>query len=390
MVFIIRNINPEIWDQTEILLKKLKGTKFPEKLKDQVLLGFEGNIDNIISVVRVRTSPSKYEIMEKISEWAERIAQSAGSSASIERIINRVSVGGFTSNVGRALSTLCGRVQNVHLIGAFGLPKIKKFFQEQLSEIYQCVLFSVGNPGMTDAYEFTDGKIMMVDPAGINELDWNQIISQMSEDQLIGEFDASRLWGLGYWASSPHMTQIFMELQKKILPSLSKPAKDKYLVLDLADLRKKPRSQFKELATLLPRFEDHVQVVLSLNDLELIELGKFVDKKALIDPLHLTQSIQKTWNLSFVISHSSKLATIATEIIHEKILNAYTVTPKFTTSAGDHFNAGIIYALLLDFPAEILPLIGNCISSFFVRNGSPTSQDLQQFLSNYLENIENE
>ncbi|NVM29996.1 MAG: hypothetical protein HWN65_14230 [Candidatus Helarchaeota archaeon] len=393
MVILIRNSdsgNEEARNQTDIALKKMRDTKFPEKLLDQVLLGFEGNIDNVFSVIRVRKSPFEYEIMEKISEWAERIARSAGSSASIERVVKKISVGGFTSNVGRALSTLCGRIQNVHLIGAFGLPKIKEIFQEQLTEIYQCVLLSVGNPGLTDAYEFTDGKIMMVHFAGINEPDWNQIISQIGEDQLIEEFDSSRLWGIGYWASNPKMSQIFIELQDRIFPSLSHSAKNKYIILDLADLRKKPRSQLKELATLLPRFEDHVQVVLLLNDLELIDLGTFIAEKASTDPLNLTESIQKKLNLSFVISHGPKVATIATENLQNIILNAYTSSPQFTTAAGDHFDAGVAYALLLDLPAEVLPLIGNCTTSFFVRKGvSPTPQDLQQFLSNYLKNIEN-
>jgi hypothetical protein len=371
-------------DQTEAVLKKARHVVLPIQIKDQVLLGIDGYIDNIISVIRVRHSQLEYELMENITEWADRIAHSAGSSASIERIIRKVSAGGFTCNVGKAISTLCGRTQNTHLIGAFGVPVMMDLFREQLVDIFKCVPFTVGNPGQTDAYEFSDGKIMMSNFENINLLDWNQILSYLKLEFLINEFETSHLWGLGYWSASPHLSQIFVGLQKNVLPNLSKSSRNKFLILDLSDLKKKPRSQITELIGLLRCFEDYVQTVLLLNDRELEDLGSALQESSSKDPLILTQLIQQNLNLSFVISHSPKIAAIASERTQNIILNAYTSAPQFTTSAGDHFSAGVSYALLAKLPLEILPLLGNCASSFFVRKGSsPTSQDLQQFLTHY-------
>lgn len=373
----------------EKILKRASNVSFPTKIAEQAVLGFDAYIDNVTSVVKVRYSPSDYEIMENMTEWAERISQSSGSSSSMERIIKRVSVGGFTCNVGKALSTLCGLNQNINLIGAFGLANLLQIFQEQLIDIYHCLLFPIGNPGVTDAYEFVDGKIMMCNFENINRLDWDQILSNAGEQLLIEKFDSSELWGIGYWSSSPHMSKIYSSLQESILPSLTYSARNKHLVLDLSDLKKKPQNQIMELVAILPRFEDYVQVVLLLNDRELEDLATALGEDESVDTLFLTQKIQEKLNLSFVISHGPKNAAIASEKIQNLVLNAYTSSPKFTTSAGDHFTAGISYALLIKSPIEILPLLGSCVSSFFVRTGeSPTPQDLKQFLTHYPEYLE--
>ncbi len=354
-------------------------------------MGFDGYLDTLLSLVRVRHSPTNYELMNKMEEWAERIARSAGSSASMERIIKKISVGGFTCNVGKALSTLCGKVMNIHLIGAFGLPTMQKIFQEQLIDSYHCVPFSVGNPGATDAYEFADGKIMLASFENINRLDWAQILSNTGQEFLIKEFEKSHLWGIGYWSSSPHMSEIFSALQKTIFPNLSHSARGKYLILDLSDLRKKPQHQLAELTTLLPQFEEYVQVVLLLNDRELEDLGSALNGTAQADPLSVTQLIQQTLNLSLVISHGPKLATLVSEKTQNLVLNAFTSAPRFTTSAGDHFTAGVAYALLAKVPIEVLSLFGNCAASFFVREGgSPTAPELHQFLIHYIQFLKND
>ncbi|MHA1276877.1 MAG: hypothetical protein ACTSQI_07145 [Candidatus Helarchaeota archaeon] len=384
MIFISGPINSEAQELTESALKHIQGTQFPNNLTERAVLGFDGYLDTIISVVRVRHSPSSYDLMESLSEWAERITQSAGSSASMECITKKISVGGFTSNLGRALSTLCGRVENVHLIGAYGTPKLHEVFRQQLLEFYKCVLFPVNNPGVTNAYEFADGKIMMVNFENINNLDWAKILAGTGRDFLIEEYDQSRLWGIGYWASSPHMSDFFTQLQDTIFPNLSKPTKEKYLLLDLSDVSKKPHEQILELKGLLPRFEEYARVVLSLNDLELNKLGAALFGSDLPRHTALNDAIRKRLNISTVISHHPQIASISTENTRASIINTYTPTPRFTTAAGDHFNGGVSYGLLLNLPAEVLPLIGNAVASLFVRTGaSPTSGEVQQFLSQY-------
>jgi hypothetical protein len=327
--------------------------------------------------------------MDKITDWATRIRDSAGSSASIEYINKSSSVGGFTCNLGRALASLFGFNRNVNLIGSFGLPEAQPIFQEDLKNKCQCSLFSVGKPGLIKIFEFSDGKIKMGNFENINQLDWNQIVSSVGRDFLVEQFNAGRLWGFGYWASSPHMSDIFRGFQTSILPNLSRSSKDKFLIIDLSDIRKKPKAQLTELYSILTRFEEFVQVILLLNDHELHALGDAINEENSLTPLALTYNIYQKLNISSVIAHGPKIATMVFRGKESQVLNAYTPSPKFMTSAGDHFNAGIAYALLAKFPIETLLLFGNGTSSYFVRKGtSPSSRDLQNFLSNYREYLD--
>jgi len=380
-VFLISDIDV---NQTLDLANKTRDIFPPTPVTDQVFLGIEGFVDKIWSVVRVRHSESDFEVMESMVEWADRINAAAGSSGSIERILKRSAAGGFTSNVGKALSTLCGRTGNVHLVGLFGVPTIRDILREQLIDTYNCVLYSMGNPGETDAFEFDDGKIMMAAFGDSNQLDWNQIISSVGQDFLVQELDASKVWGVGYWSAIPHMSEIFTRLQEDVFPNLSQSTGGKHLVLDLSDLQKKPRETLQDLVDILPRFEDSVRTVLLLNDRELETLSSFLGGGAGQTPLELTKLVQQDLNLSFVLAHSPEWATVCSTREEVIVANANTPSPRFTTSAGDHFTAGICFGLLAGLDADILPILGNCTTCYFVRTGiSPSAQDIQQFLANY-------
>jgi hypothetical protein len=181
----------------------------------------------------------------------------------------------------------------------------------------------------------------------------------------------------GELAIGPHF-------QGEVFPSLTQSTSNKHLVLDLADLRKRPADQLPELINLLPRFEDHVKTALLLNNRELELLGKALGGDIDDGKLALTRLIQKELNLTLVFSHSAESVRLVTANEEIEALNAFTSTPRFTTSAGDHFTAGVCYGLLADLPYDTLPMVGNCTSSYFIRSGkSPTSKDIMGFLTNY-------
>ena len=58
--------------------------ELPQKITDPIVLGFDGYLDKIYSLIRVRHSPTDYELMNHMSEWADRIKAASNSSASIE------------------------------------------------------------------------------------------------------------------------------------------------------------------------------------------------------------------------------------------------------------------------------------------------------------------
>jgi sugar/nucleoside kinase (ribokinase family) len=94
-------------------------------------------------------------------------------------------------------------------------------------------------------------------------------------------------------------------------------------------------------------------------------------------------------NLSFVLSHSPEWSTLCSGNDAVIAHNANTPAPRFTTSAGDHFTAGVCFGLLAGVDADVLPIYGNCTTSYFVRSGvSPTADDIRAFLRNYATYLE--
>ncbi len=384
----------QIIDDTLRVLDVTRKLTFPGAIHDKVFLGFDGYVDSILSVIRDRQSMDTYHVMKKMSEWAARIDAASGSSASIERVTKRVTTGGFTCNVGKALSALCGRPGNVHLVGAFGYPSITPVFNDILAGKFNCQLESIWNPGMTDAYEFSDGKIMMVSFDEINKLDWDSIVKRVGHDCIVHILDESNLWGLNYWPSSPHMSGIYEGLARDVLPSLSRPARAKHLLLDLSDLKKKPAAEIRKFPPLVSTFEDHVQTVLLMNDKELNDLVLALknEQPGSILPGEMekaTRYIRDTLDISLVIAHAPRLAALSGRGGKDvAVVNAFTPHPRYTTSAGDHFTAGVGFGLLQGVEAGLLPLLGNLTTSIFVRTGdSPGSQDVKNFIDEYEKNV---
>ena len=160
----------EMIARTQDLVADLRNVPFPTTVNKPVFLGFDGYIDNLLSVVNKRHTATEYDLMESMTQWGDRINASAGASASIECILKKQAVGGFSCNVGKALATLCGKSGNVQLLGTFGSPMHLPIFTETMEQDKHCHLHSVGMPGVTEAYEFGDGKVMMVNFGNVNEL----------------------------------------------------------------------------------------------------------------------------------------------------------------------------------------------------------------------------
>ena len=143
----------------------------------RVVLGFDGYIDSLYRMVKNRTSPTEVEFYESMADFGQYIINSAGSSGSVERILKKKLGGGFTVNTGRAIANMAPQSQ-VRIIGALGYPTIDPIYEQLPSNV---ILSSVGNCGLTLAMEFDDGKIMSQDMEGINNLDWDSILTRIGE-----------------------------------------------------------------------------------------------------------------------------------------------------------------------------------------------------------------
>src|SRR4051812_35143538 len=133
--------------------KILKGASTLKGKK--VLLMPDGFVDSIISVVDIRHSPTKFDAIGTIDALGKRISAAGGHSANFECYVNRQKLGGNGPIMANAMA---GFGAGVTYVGMVGYPKLHPVF-EPLAE--KANVIGIVDPGLTDAWEFADGKLMM-------------------------------------------------------------------------------------------------------------------------------------------------------------------------------------------------------------------------------------
>ncbi len=374
--------------------------------KSQVIFGFDGFLDSLFSVVAQRQSLKKFDVFERMEDWITRLSSAVGSSANMEVILKSTRTGGFVANTCRGLCSILENGQNVKMIGMFGHPRVHSAFSDLFGDHFLCNLRSIGNPGKTNAYEFGDGKIMLTHFEPIHQLTYKLITAEMTEKELIEDFQAAKLIGMGYWSINPHMADIFTGFLEKILPkafSSVKNEKTPDLFIDSGDIRKKPKEDILHFITLLAKFNEYTNVTLSVNDKEAEAMA---DALGVRDGQHRNEDFFLSIGKKIFARLSIKRFIIHTprtayswetrpktkgdkEVIEKHVTQAFTSQAAFTTSAGDMFNSGVCFGLLNGRTATQLLLLGNATTAFFVRTGkAPNQRELKRFLETYKKYLE--
>lgn len=360
-----------------------------------IFLGFDGYIDLIYSLVSSRASPEEWTRMKTMKEFGSRVLKTAGSSCNIERVLKKDIAGGFAPNMARAIENLGSWVI---LAAAMGKPDIKPLFKEFSDRVK---LISIQNHGTTVCLEFDDGKVMTTDFGSINSLSWETIMEIIPRDKFIDLFEQSNAIGQGHWALVPNMNDFWKKMIHEIFPSLS-DSKSKFFMVDVADVTKRSDKSILEMLNLLHGIETFMPTVLSMNDRETIEVSKVLSRNSeeyggktiheiqdKTDYYDIGKRMNELLDLSYITSHDPHFTTITTRKNHYWVTEGFTAHPNFTTSAGDHYNAGVLLGLVCGLePYESL-VLGNAITAVFVRTGvSPSIHHANSFISNYFHYIE--
>ncbi len=354
-------------------------------------LGFDGYIDSLYSLVQSRNSAKKWTRMNSMKQFGELLVDVAGSSANIERVLKKRIFGGFAPNTSRALSALGVKI---FLVAALGIPNMNDFYKEQ--EGVESI--SISNPGETLGLEFDDGKVMITDFAPILNIDWSTILKSVKREHLIQRLEKSNIMGFGHWALIPNLNDIWQHFLDDLFPSISN-LKEKIFFVDIADIRKRSRQDLLDLVKILQKIDQQVPVMLSANDLEAYFLSKVLDKVKTFssyqenstDYIDGGKRLNTEINLSYLVIHSPHFATISTVEDHYWITEGFTSKPKFTVGAGDYFHSGTVLALSCNLTPPEAILMGNALAAIFVRTGnSPNFNQLSQFISRYIEFIDND
>jgi len=351
------------------------------KLSSQnAFLGLDGFVDEIFHVVHKRENADKYTRLPTIAKFAERLAGAAGKSTNVEMVTQVVKLGGNGPIMANALASFG---MKVCYLGNLGYPNVHPIFTDftKAAEVY-----SIAEPGYTDALEFEDGKIMCGKHSALRQVNWENINSRFGFDKFLAKMQGAQFVGFVNWTMLTAMNDMWAAIQKEICPKLTGPRRK--LFFDLADPEKRTRGDILKALTLITEFEKYFDVILGLNEKEAYEIGGHLDLDTQDHSpeglLKLAKEIHARIKVNTVVVHPVHYALAVSANDAAIVEGPFTPKPLITTGAGDHFNAGFCLGKLLGFDNAKAVLTGVSTSGFYVRSAkSPSVGDLIGLLNNW-------
>ncbi|MFB6222394.1 MAG: hypothetical protein ABEH86_01805 [Haloarcula sp.] len=343
----------------------------------RVVFGFDGYLDRVREVVGDRIDPENHERLATLAGFGDRIERSvaADSSLSFEWLQQGSRTGGHTSHLARAFGVWSF---DPVMVGMYGDP-VHDAFETEFGE-YD--LYSLGEPGVTDAVEFDDGKLMLTEIGDTMSLDWAELDETFGHDQLAAELDGASLLGTGYWSETPDLPTIFDGLHD-LWSDIDDPP-DAVLV-DPGDVRKLDADRLRAGREAIGRLDEVTNVIVSSNRAETSVLADAYAgerERSFAEDAHAVfEALEPTWFVGHGVERSVVVSADGTDSVAVPAVS----DPELTTSSGDHFNAGLGLALVADLPPAAAVVVGNAVAGYFVRTADqPSLTDVRAFVDDYL------
>lgn len=365
------------------------------------LLGFDGFVDSIIRVVDKRLDANRYEPVASIEAFGKKILAAAGMSSNYELVVQQRKLGGNGPIMAAALARAGLRVS---YIGALGFPRLHEVFQELAQ---QARVISIAEPGLTDALEFTDGKLMFGKHDWLARIGWNEIVERVGLDVLRSLLEQAQLIAMVNWTMMPGLSEIWRNLPG-ILSEEGMASNRKVIFVDLADPEKRTREDLHQALRLLSGLQSCGDVVLGLNLREALQVAALVapevgsgkreseggfgrgeiagkdqspDWTALQE---LAAAVCRAMKIHAVVIHPRQGACGAQQsgegIQTAAFAGPFVRQPRLSTGAGDNFNAGFCLAKLAGLELVGCLCAGTAASGYYVRQGrSPSLSELIEF-----------
>jgi len=367
-------------------LSKTLSTKDPKKL--QIIVGFDGFVDEIIDVVDKRMDSKNYKRIDTIEDLGERIIKASGLSANIELVPKLKKIGGNGPIMCNAFSM---HNPNLTYMGALGFPSIDDVFKVMEDKVK---LYSFATNGHTDALEFDDGKLMLGKMQSLNDVTYENLLKSVGKENLVNMLKETNLFANVNWSMLPYLTDLWDKLASDILPLLPDRNKKPYFFVDLADPEKREKEEIQTALKMLKKFNNKFFVVLGLNKKEAYDVANALD---LFDDESLAHMQVSLEDLNIELKNYLEIACVVIHPIDRSCCvveneffvedGPYISKPKLSTGAGDNFNAGFMLGLLLGLSPDQALLTGMSTSGFYVRNArSPKFDELYTFLKDWAEN----
>jgi sugar/nucleoside kinase (ribokinase family) len=340
-------------------------------------VGLDGFVDDIVHVVDKRHNAQSFDRLPTIAKFSERLAGAAGKSTNIELVSQLTKLGGNGPIMANALAALGLKVT---YLGALGYPAVHPVFASfcQRAEVH-----SISQPGLTNALEFEDGKLMLSQTAQLNDVTWANIQSRFGRDKFARHFGADNLIAFVNWTMIPFMSDLWQSLQTELCPGLGGPRR--MIFFDLADPQKRTREDITQALDLIRRFAAHFDVCLGLNEKEAGELSHVLGLPIRPDSPEglaaLARDMIAKLGIQTLVIHPVTYALAVSGDVVDIVAGPHIQKPLITTGAGDHFNAGFCLGKLLGLENKMCVLTGVTTSGYYVRTAqSPAITDLAGML----------
>lgn len=342
-------------------------------------VGLDGFVDEILHVVDKRYDAQRFDRVPTIAKFAERLAGAAGRSTNVELVNHLTKLGGNGPIMANALASFGVKVT---YLGNLGYPALHPVFHDfaKLAEVY-----SIAEPGHTDALEFNDGKIMVGKHQSLKDVNWENIQARFGREQFIQKFAKSDFIAFVNWTMLPFMSDIWDACQNEVCPSCTTRRK---IFFDLADPEKRKPEDIRRALDLITKFEKYFDVILGLNEKEAHEVANVLGLRTPAQsPEELSTLAKEIWSqlrINTLVVHPVSYAIAVSEGIVDLVEGAYITKPLITTGAGDHFNSGFCLAKLLGLNNAMSVLTGVTTSGFYVRTAkSPTISQLAEMMRDW-------
>src|SRR5437667_10397324 len=180
-------------------------------------VGLDGFVDEILHVVDKREGDDTYTGLPTIRQFSERLGAAAGRSTNVELVSQLTKLGGNGPIMANALASFGLKVT---YLGNLGYPNLHPVFAEFAS---RAEVYSIAEPGYTDALEFEDGKIMLGKHQSLKQVNWENIKARFGEDKCATHFGTADVVGFVNWTMLTAMSDIWSALLKEICPALRGP-----------------------------------------------------------------------------------------------------------------------------------------------------------------------
>jgi len=350
-------------------------------------IGLDGFVDEIVHLVDKRLDYANYTRIPTIAEWGARVSRAAGLSTNMEMVTVQTKLGGNGPILSNALLEYGVELTYV---GNLGKPDIHPVFKP-LAEKAKAV-YSLANPGHTDAAEFEDGKVMLGKHFTLKEITWDAMKDAMGGETGIAKVaDECHLFGMENWTMLPHMSSIWQGMIDEVFPLMTRTGDKPLAFFDLADPEKRAKEDIRAAMQLIGQFEQKFRAVLGLNEKELYEIADvfgitYENDQSPATLQKTTLAVYEKMGIHCLVVHPVHTACCVIGGQYYDVSGPYCAKPVLTTGAGDNFNAGFCLGLSLGLEPLQALLLGVSTSGFYVRNAhSPSFDQVIDFIHKWSE-----